>query len=201
MLYSMLLVAAAAFTGLVSAQNATFANGPCCSVDVSGLNSTVRGDFCQAQQNTCREICQEASTTRFKNNTCAVETLQFNCTCGDNSTPNMSDYQQTVPGQLCLLWFADCIEASGQNLEAQETCKSVQCGNKTTEGGDSSSSSSATGGPTGSATTGGNGGQASATNEAQSSSSSAAATALAIAREYGTPLLAGGFAALFGLAL
>ncbi|KAF1998086.1 hypothetical protein P154DRAFT_524394 [Amniculicola lignicola CBS 123094] len=110
----------------------------------------------------------------------------------------MSDYQQSVPGQMCRFWFELCINASGTDLGLQEECKSVECGNRTTTAAQSSAAASSS--PT--ASGGGADSSSSATSaSATAAQSSGAAAALAIAREYGTPILAGGLAAVFGLAL
>ncbi|KAF2109004.1 hypothetical protein BDV96DRAFT_503596 [Lophiotrema nucula] len=196
MLYATLTVA---FATLASFVNAQLPNNiqPCCTISPNSVNSTVRESWCQAQKNTCPQICGGFSKL---NSTCDSTTLTFNCICGDGTTPNMSDYQQSVPGQMCRQWFSACITASGDDLQEQEACKAVSCGNKTISAQQSSVASSSPTGSSGASTSSG-GDAASATGAAPSSASSGAATAIAIAREYGTPLLAGGFAALFGLAL
>jgi hypothetical protein len=108
----------------------------------------------------------------------------------------MSDYQQSLPAQQCLVWYSQCIEAHPDDRFGQEQCKSVQCGNKTTEGLVSSSAApSATPSATGSQAER----PASATSAAASQSPTGAAVALA--REYGTGVLAAGILAAFGLAL
>ena len=122
--------------------------------------------------------------------------LNFTCICADNSQPNMSDYQQSLPGLECRAWFGQCINGSGTDLLAQEQCKSFSCGNKTTASATASPSSSGS-----ASSTGGSTGSATASAASSSSSSGAAATAFAVARDYSTPALAAGMAALFGLAL
>jgi hypothetical protein len=112
----------------------------------------------------------------------------------------MADFEQSVPGQMCRFWFDQCINATNENLEQQVECQNQRqsfCGNRTSDNGESSPS--ATPSTTASSTGGDN--SPSATGASPSSSSSGAATALAIARDYGTPILAGGIAAIFGLAL
>ncbi|KAF2185104.1 hypothetical protein K469DRAFT_708387 [Zopfia rhizophila CBS 207.26] len=199
MLYSNLLVAAAAFFSFASAQNSTATPvGPCCNVDPGSIDSDLRADWCRAERNTCPEVCGGISKLQQGGNDCNAQTLNFTCVCSDGTRPNMSEYQQSVPGLMCRQWFENCIAASGEDLEKQEACKSVECGNKTTRAA-ASSSAAASDGPT---ATGGGGDQASATaGSPTSAQSSGAATALAIARDYGTPVLAAGMMALFGFAL
>jgi hypothetical protein len=115
----------------------------------------------------------------------------------------MSSYQQTVPGQMCLFWFDSCINATGSDAEAQFNCiqaRDTKCGNDTIDasgsGSDSSSSASAS---TSSGATGSGAGSASSPTGSDAAEPSKAAAASF--STYGTPALAGGLLALFGLAL
>lgn len=112
----------------------------------------------------------------------------------------MKQYEQSVPGQMCRFWFDLCINATGSNLAEQFQCqqsRDTQCGNLTTKAAESSSASTS-GGPS---RTSGGGDSPSSTAGGAGASQSSGAAALAFAREYGTPALAGGMIALFGLAL
>ena len=100
---------------------------------------------------------------------------------------------------MCEQWKTDCVANSPNDLSGQTACLSVVCGNKTINEVSSSSSSapSATGAPSSTS-----GGSVSATiASATSATSKAAATALALAKEFGTPALAAGIVAAFGFAL
>jgi hypothetical protein len=114
----------------------------------------------------------------------------------------MTDYQQSLPGLQCREWFDQCIAASPNDIFGQEACKSVTCGNKTSEALTSSSSAAPSATPT---ATGGGGDKSSSPSATSASpsvaASSGAAVALGLAREYGTPALAAGLMAAFGLAL
>lgn len=117
----------------------------------------------------------------------------------------MKTYQQTVPAQMCYFWYDACINATiganGEGNAAQQfqctQARDSQCGNTTIDessSGSSSASSSASG--TASRTSGGSSATgASATGSSTAAASSGAAVAL------GTPALAAGFLAIFGLAL
>lgn len=116
----------------------------------------------------------------------------------------MSNYQQTVPAQMCLFWYDSCIAATGTDAEAQFNCiqtRDARCGNDTVEGTVSDSTSSAspsgTNSPSG---TSGSGSEASPTSSDSSAPANSQAAAASFAT-YGTPALAGGLLALFGLAL
>jgi hypothetical protein len=126
--------------------------------------------------------------------------LIYNCTCANGNQPNISDYQQTIPGQICLKWYDNCIAAHPSDAIGQAGCQSVKCGNRTIQPPStttSRTSSVAAGGATSPAASSGAG----ATTAATTSSMGGAATALAVAQQYGNIAIAGGMAALLGLAL
>lgn len=114
----------------------------------------------------------------------------------------MADYEQSVPGQMCRFWFDSCINATNENLEQQNFCRNerdAKCGNLTTKPLETSASASGSASATGT----GGGDEATSTGAAPASSSTGAASAnaIAFAREFGGPVLAGGMLAIFGLAL
>ncbi|KAF1998085.1 hypothetical protein P154DRAFT_268256 [Amniculicola lignicola CBS 123094] len=68
MLYSALLVVAATFSSFVSAQNTSA--GPCCNVSSTLVPQNLRSDWCEAQRNTCPEICGGYGKLKSGGNTC-----------------------------------------------------------------------------------------------------------------------------------
>ncbi|WPH01141.1 Hypothetical protein R9X50_00397600 [Acrodontium crateriforme] len=190
------LLAATAFTGLVSAQNATSTY----TVDPNSVAATERATWCANQRTNCYSICGGQAYP----NTCDDTTLAWTCTCTDGSKPNISDYQNTIPSLECNAWFSQCIAENTQDLAAQDQCKLVHCGTKAPNPDTSSTSdsSSATSTASGTGTTG-----SSTTSTAASGSGTAAASsthgsdATVIGSQYGTGILASAFLALFGLAL
>lgn len=119
----------------------------------------------------------------------------------------MSAYQQTVPAQMCYYWYDTCINATiGANGEGNaaeqfncEQARNSQCGNTTIDDSSSGSSSSSA---AASATRSSSGGATSSGASATGSSTAAASSGAAVANfAYGTPALAGGLLAIFGLAL
>jgi hypothetical protein len=136
------------------------------------------------------------------NSAIAQETLEYTCECRNGTIPDMPLYEQSVPGQMCRFWYDQCINATNENLEFQVECQNQRdsrCGNLTTSD-ESDTSSTASAGPSATAT-GGDSGETGSPTGAPSESPTGAANTLALARNYGTPLLAGGIAAIFGLAL
>ncbi|KAK3677601.1 hypothetical protein LTR78_002451 [Recurvomyces mirabilis] len=217
MFYSTLLLAVTAFTGLVSAQN--YSTSGALSIDVSQVDTQQRLAWCVSQTTSCPQICSGSTTA----NTCDSNTLNYTCTCSGGSSPNISDYTQTVPFFVCEQWKANCADAHPNDLQGLAGCHSVVCGakNASAAGGSSGSSSassgsaSATGSSTGSATgaagsasatgsaaaSAASSGAASATSSAAAASSSAASAAVGLAMQYSSGILAAAMLAVFGLAL
>lgn len=214
MLYSTLLAAFSAT--LVAAQSSNSTSGltlpsgvsQCCSVNANSVPADEKTAWCDAQENTCPEICGGQGQIATGGNECDTSTLQFTCKCRNGTEPNMSEYQQSVPGQMCRFWYIGCINATiGANGEGnsalQFSCNSIrdaECGNKTTKDAETSSTSSRTSRPATSATGSGSSGTT-ATSSAGSASSSTPGAAVRIAQDFGAPVLAGGMMALFGMAL
>lgn len=211
MRYSSVVVAAAAFTGYVSAQNYS-TSGPI-SVVPSSVDIDTRQAWCRSQLNLCPMICGGSASP----NTCDATTLNYTCTCtgtGSGNTPNFTDYMGTVPFFECEQWIGDCTAAHPNDLTGQTACQSVKCGTKNaseaaTTSSASSSSASATGSSTSSAAassaTGAAGGSSSTasstSSSASASTSSSAAKALSMAKEYSAGVLLAGAFAVFGFAL
>lgn len=75
MLYTTLLIASAAFSGLAAAQNSTTNNlppsiGPCCSVAANTVADDIKTTWCAASENTCPEICGGQGQIASGGNTC-----------------------------------------------------------------------------------------------------------------------------------
>ncbi|KAF2134249.1 hypothetical protein P153DRAFT_307284 [Dothidotthia symphoricarpi CBS 119687] len=201
MLYSTLVVAASAFAGLASAQNTTYSTPiACCTVAAGSVPTDQKTEWCNANQNTCVDLCGGQGSIASNGNECDATTLDYTCKCsnGTDITDSMAIYQQTVPAQMCFYWYGVCIQATGTNAAQQFQCNEArdnECGNLTI-GEDASSSSSASASSTASRTSG-------AVSSATSAAASAAASAAGASTlgQYGLPALAGGLMAIFGLAL
>ncbi|KAF2854545.1 hypothetical protein T440DRAFT_387890 [Plenodomus tracheiphilus IPT5] len=209
MLYSTIIVAASAFAGFAAAQNNSNTPIPCCTLPATQIPAEDRSTMCNANQNTCVELCGGLGDIASNGNECDDTTLENSCKCanGTDITSSLADYQQSVAGLMCQnFWYDACISASGTDAQAQRACESTrkaECGNATTDGassggsgGRSSSSASASASRT---STGSPTGSASGTGAAAATTTAAGAAAnLAV---YGTPALAGGLLAMFGLVL
>ncbi|KAF1971407.1 hypothetical protein BU23DRAFT_555948 [Bimuria novae-zelandiae CBS 107.79] len=218
MLYTTLLAASAVFSGLVAAQNSTsnlqLPNGiqPCCKVDANRVPQNQRSTWCNAQQNTCPEICGGQGQIAAGGNNCDDNDLTFTCKCRNGTEPDMSEYQQSVPGQMCRFWFSLCTNATidQQTNEGSESlqfsCDTImqeRCGNKTTQDASETSSAASSSTPR---PTGGSSGSGSSSEETPSATGGSTPThspgaAIRLAQNLGAPVLAGGMMALFGMAL
>ncbi|KAH8731346.1 hypothetical protein GQ44DRAFT_325133 [Phaeosphaeriaceae sp. PMI808] len=204
MLYTTLFVAAASFAGFASAQNQTFDTPiPCCSVPVNQVNPTsLRSTWCEANQNTCVDLCGGQSKIGINGNTCDSSTLSFTCKCtnGTDVSSSMRNYQQSVPGLMCRYWHGLCINATGTNAAQQFGCNQAlnSCGNLTTKGGaDASSSAPATA----SRTSGGSSSPSGSSTAGASGAAPSTPGAAAGLVQYSTPILAAGLLVVFGIAM
>jgi hypothetical protein len=69
MLYSSVIVAVSAFAGLAAAQsNSTVI--PCCSVAINTVPEDQRQSWCDAQENTCVDLCGGQGDIASNGNTC-----------------------------------------------------------------------------------------------------------------------------------
>jgi hypothetical protein len=76
MLYSSLLLAASALTGLVAAQQNYTTYTECCTIDPNSVDSKLRQDWCRAQLNTCPELCGGIGKLASGGNLCDPVSLQ-----------------------------------------------------------------------------------------------------------------------------
>ncbi|TKX25344.1 hypothetical protein C1H76_2577 [Elsinoe australis] len=193
MFYSSLLVAATAMTSMVAAQ---------IQINPGSVPQTERNSWCDAQRNTCPLICNGTGTT---SNTCDPNQLTYNCVCTSGASPNVSDYQQTLPFFVCQTSIAQCITAN-TDAAAQSQCRAVTCGSRnasaaTTTTSSSAAPSSTAASSTSAASSGGSSPSGSASSSASPAASSGAAMALTVARDFGTPALLAGMLAIFGFAM
>ena len=141
-------------------------------------------------------------------------TLEYECTCTDGSTPNITDYRDTLPFYVCQQWITDCTAAHPNDLSGQAACQSVTCGTQnasqasTTSSGSSSETSSSSSSETSDSSSDDSDSSSSTDSEPSASASGDAAeasesgnAAAAIGMNYGTGILMSGLLAVFGLAL
>jgi len=210
MLYSSILVAASALAGFASAQNATGNYNtpiPCCSVDPASVPLDDKQTWCNANENTCVELCGGQGQIASNGNECDSQTLDFSCECrnGTNVSDSMKKYEQSVDGQMCSYWYIQCIAATGSDAAAQFQCEQArdnECGTLTTsDATDAGNAGASSSGSSPSATSSGSSSDSTETASASGASSTPTEGAAVRNAIYGTPALAGGLFALFGFAL
>lgn len=232
MRYSAVFLAATAFSSLGLAQSGTNETGTGPTIDANSVPYQERQNWCRSQTQTCPQICDG----RFDSNTCdpvsAVflpsnarpiadfpqNTLTYGCVCADGTTPNTSDYEQTLPSFVCRKYRDQCVANNPRDKDAQDACLAIECGTKLpTEDSASSTVSSASSATESASSTGSGSSEASetasstsgseeaasqtASDGAASATADSAAVALNLASTYGTGLLAAGILGAFGLAL
>ncbi|PMD48622.1 hypothetical protein L207DRAFT_575280 [Hyaloscypha variabilis F] len=111
-------VAVALLASFVAAQtNLTF--------DPSIVGLTIRGQWCQAEFNTCNTLCGKTTDS----NTCDPNTLNFTCTCTNGSAPGLQYYTQTMPTFICEENFSLCNAAAVNDTDsaaAQAACLATE---------------------------------------------------------------------------
>lgn len=191
MISSILLGTVAILAKCASAQS----NTQELTIDPNSVPIALRQAWCRAQTASCPQICGGAASP----NTCDANMLTYNCVCTDASSPNISDFQQTLPFFICQTWRDQCVAQNPNDLEAQTDCLSLECGQRNaTEITESTTSAlpTSTEGPSSTAS------ETATTTEAVTvETSEAAAAALAIAQTYGTSIMATVMLAFFGFAL
>ncbi|KAJ4296058.1 hypothetical protein N0V88_004760 [Collariella sp. IMI 366227] len=138
---NILLVALSAL-GVATAQSQNF------TIDPNSINPSLKGEWCNAEYNTCRILCAENPTA----NECDATTLKYVCTCQNGTAPGLDYYTQTIPYFICDKAFSDCIAANTGSSRAQDECKTNiknKCGSldptKADVGGSSDEASSSSG--------------------------------------------------------
>ncbi|OAA64884.1 hypothetical protein ISF_04294 [Cordyceps fumosorosea ARSEF 2679] len=142
------LILALAAAGAATAQVQNYTSSLDMTIDPNQVPAQDRGQWCNAETNTCSQLCNNDAST----NDCSATTLQYKCLCSSNSsTPGLEYYSQTMPTFICLKLFDQCTSQNVGNANNQKLCKSnimSHCGTldptKVSTGGSSSASGSAT---------------------------------------------------------
>ncbi|KOS20266.1 hypothetical protein ESCO_006083 [Escovopsis weberi] len=105
----------------VTAQVQNYTSSLDMRVDPNEVAQQQRAVWCQAQTNSCQQLCN----TNTNDNSCNQATLEYSCTCSKNSSaPALQYYIQTMPTFICQQVFSDCITANAGNAKGQADCKS-----------------------------------------------------------------------------
>ncbi|KAK1782730.1 hypothetical protein QBC45DRAFT_288012, partial [Copromyces sp. CBS 386.78] len=120
---NIIFVALSALTAAVAAQS----SNSNLTVPVESVDVNTRNQWCVAQYNTCKILCNKA----VKTNDCQADTLKYECTCQSGDTPDLENYTQTVPTFMCQEAYSACINAHKDDAMGQDKCKKDifdQCG-------------------------------------------------------------------------
>ncbi|KAM4059545.1 hypothetical protein HRG_011601 [Hirsutella rhossiliensis] len=113
-----LAVLSAVVASAQSAQN--FTSELDMTIDTNKVKMETRAIWCRAQTNTCGLLCDNNTDK----NSCAQDTLKFECTCASNkSMPGLQFYTQTVPTFICEERFKECTNENANKADEQEGCK------------------------------------------------------------------------------
>ncbi|EEA25841.1 hypothetical protein TMatcc_005920 [Talaromyces marneffei ATCC 18224] len=188
---SAVLILAALAAEATAYYNYTFPTG----FNLGLVPSTTLSAWCQGERNTCPLVCGGAASA----NDCDANTLNFDCTCSNGTTPDLTPYKNTIPFYVCLENFNQCIANHPNDLDAQTACKAnATCGtiDLSAVSTTSASSSSTTAASTTAATA-----ATSTTGTAASATASHGAAALQVSTDRSTGLGAAAMLAVFGMML
>ncbi|KAF3922646.1 hypothetical protein ABW21_db0201612 [Orbilia brochopaga] len=101
--------AVVALTGLLGfASSQTYYN-----VNPDDIDQGTKNTWCSDQVAACVNLCNDQSGVDPSKNECDTDTLQFSCICSDNTTPNATQYSQTIPYFLCTYQVQACVDNCG----------------------------------------------------------------------------------------
>lgn len=114
---SFAVVSLLALTGLSAAQEVY-------NIDPDTVPKSTREYWCKQQKSQCPLICLQQPGVNSQNtvaNDCDPDTLDASCVCEDNSSPNITQYSQTIPYFKCTEWGNQCVKACGPSDSACAT--------------------------------------------------------------------------------
>ncbi|EPS40777.1 hypothetical protein H072_5327 [Dactylellina haptotyla CBS 200.50] len=103
--------------------------------------------WCSNQVSSCTLLCLDQQSGGGFTNECDPETLQYQCICADNTSPNATEYSQTIPYFICTYQVQNCVQNCGQyDPNCAEVCATGRvCGaSNPTRGKTSTGSNAAT---------------------------------------------------------
>lgn len=126
-------------------------------ITASKVPLSTRNAWCTNQKSQCPPICLDmapASGWPIKN-TCDPATLNYECVCGNNASPNLTEYSLTIPYYKCVQFQENCVINCGlANNACAESCrKDIKCGASSPRSGNANSTATSTSGSGAAATT------------------------------------------------
>jgi hypothetical protein len=102
-------------------------------IDPETVQKSTRTYWCDQQKASCPQIClQQAGVTTMNtvSNECDADTLVATCVCDNGMSPNLTQYTQTLPYNICQQWGTNCVAdcGIGENACADTCRKDHPCG-------------------------------------------------------------------------
>lgn len=126
-------------------------------IQASNVPLSTRNAWCTNQKSQCPPICLDmapASGYPIKN-TCDAATLNYECVCGNNASPNLTEYSLTIPYYKCVQFQENCVISCGlaNNVCADSCRKDIKCGASSPRSGNGTASSTGSSGAAATSTT------------------------------------------------
>jgi len=90
-------------------------------LNVTAVPEAVRTQWCRAQTAACPLLCGDQDKSAAQNQ-CFPDNLFFTCVCNDGTTPNLTEYSQTIPYFRCQAEVSGCSDACTGNSKCQSDC-------------------------------------------------------------------------------
>jgi len=90
-------------------------------LNVTAISEGTRTQWCRAQTAACPLLCGDQDKTASENK-CFPDNLYFLCVCNDGTTPNLTEYSQTIPYFRCQAEVKGCSDACTGNSKCQSDC-------------------------------------------------------------------------------
>lgn len=98
-------------------------------ITADDIDEATREIWCEQQKSVCPNLCQDQAHVDPINNDCWTEDLHYECVCKGGSRPNMTEYSQTIPYNLCIASVQACANNCGNNQDCAKLCFSgKKCG-------------------------------------------------------------------------
>lgn len=93
------------------------------------VDNSTREIWCDQQKAVCPNLCQDQGHVDPTYNDCFWEDLYFDCICKGDFRPNMTEYSQTIPYNLCMQSKQACANNCGNNQDCVTLCfETKNCG-------------------------------------------------------------------------